>query len=58
MRRLIKTRGHYPNDWVATELVFLARRNVQRKREAHTTGWKADLTELDIPFGDRLLRKE
>ncbi|MDE0102687.1 MAG: hypothetical protein OXN89_09920 [Bryobacterales bacterium] len=57
-RRIIKTRGHYPKDWAATELVFLALLNVQRKREAHATGRKADLTEPDIPFGERLLRTE
>ena len=53
LRKIIKTRGHFPNDDAATKLLWLALRNLtgQWKRTAYA--WHAAMNQFAILYGDR-----
>ncbi len=54
LRKVIKSKGHFPSEEAALKLLFLALRNIERKwlRPAHS--WRAALAQLAVYFGDRL----
>ncbi len=54
LRKIIKTRGHFPNDQAATKLLFLALRNIEKGWKAAPKEWRPALNQFDILFGDRL----
>jgi putative transposase len=67
LRKIIKNRGHFPDDDAAIKLLYLGIRNItgrhidgegltlQRgERGTGTLGWKAALNALAVRFGDRL----
>jgi putative transposase len=67
LRKIIKTRGHFPDDDAAIKLLYLGIRNItgrhidgsgltrQRgERGTGTLGWKAALNALAVRFGDRV----
>jgi putative transposase len=56
LRKIIKTRGHFPNDDAATKLLWLALRNITVQWTANTTGWPAAMNHFAILFGDRFSR--
>ena len=56
LRKIIKTRGHFPNDDAATKLLWLALRNITVKWSANATGWPAAMNQFAILFGDRFSR--
>src|SRR5712671_1196209 len=39
LRKIIKTRSHFPSDEAATKLLYLALRNITAKWKAPPTGW-------------------
>jgi transposase-like protein len=41
LRKIIKTRGHFPNDDAATKLIWLALRNITAKWERTSHYWRA-----------------
>lgn len=53
LRKIIKTRGHFPSDEAATKLLFLALRNIVAKWRAAAPEWKAAMTHFAILFGER-----
>lgn len=53
LRKIIKNRGHFPNDEAATKLLYLALRNIIRKWNKAAPAWHAALTHFAIMFGDR-----
>jgi transposase-like protein len=53
LRKIIKTRGHFPSDDAATKLLWLALRNVMSKSVRSTREWKAAMNQFAILFGDR-----
>lgn len=53
LRKIIKTRGHFPTDEAATKLLYLALRNVLKKWRQGPHAWKAALPHFGILFGDR-----
>jgi putative transposase len=53
LRKIIKTRGHFPNDEAATKLLWLALRNITLKWVASWTAWNATLNHFAILYGDR-----
>jgi transposase-like protein len=54
LRKIIKTRGHFPSDDAATKLIWLALRNIIRKWGiAKTLYWKAALNQFAILYSDR-----
>jgi transposase-like protein len=53
LRKIIKTRGHFPNDDAATKLLWLALRNITVKWIVSTTGWDGAMNHFAILFGER-----
>ncbi|WP_235664532.1 transposase, partial [Pseudomonas amygdali] len=56
LRKIIKTRGHFPNDEAATKLIWLGLRNitVNWSRAAHD--WKGAMNQFAILYGDRFTK--
>jgi putative transposase len=54
LRKIIKTRGHFPTDEAALKLLYLAIRNIQL-RWGTAPEWKAALPHFVILFGDRFV---
>src|SRR5258708_27358129 len=54
LRKIIKTRGHFPTDEAALKLLFLALRNLSRKWERNVSReWLASLPHLMLLFDGR-----
>lgn len=53
LRKIIKTRGHFPNDESAAKLLYLALRNIIAKWTATSTPWRAAFPHLAVLFGER-----
>ena len=67
LRKLTKTRGHFPDDDAAVKLLYLGIRNItgrhidgqglireRGERGTGTLGWKAALNAFAVRFGDRV----
>ena len=54
LRKIIKTRGHFPTDEAATKLLYLALRNIH-KRWKPAPEWSAALTHFAVLFPDRFV---
>jgi transposase-like protein len=55
LRKVLKTRGHFPTDDAAGKLIFLALQNIEKKWKAKpAVEWRAALPHLKILFGSRL----
>src|SRR3954466_2665881 len=53
LRKIIKTRGHFPNDEAATKLLWLALRNITAKWERSAIYWKTAMNQFAILYADR-----
>jgi putative transposase len=53
LRKIVKTRGHFPTDEAATKLLYLALMNIQTKWRRGNHAWKAALPYFGILFGER-----
>ena len=53
LRKIIKTRGHFPSDDAATKLIWLALRNITAAWCRPTTNWKTALNQFAILYEDR-----
>lgn len=54
LRKIIKTRGHFPTDDAALKLLYLALRNISKKWQRNVSReWLAALPHLTLLFGDR-----
>jgi transposase-like protein len=56
LRKIIKTRGHFPNDEAATKLLWLALRNITLQWARHQ-GWADVMHHFVILYGDRFTRE-
>jgi putative transposase len=67
LRKIIKNRGHFPDDDAAVKLLYLGIRNItgrhidgdglvrdRGERGTGTYGWKAALNAFAVRFGDRV----
>lgn len=58
LRKVTKTRGHFPSDEAAMKLLYLGLRNISSKRGGKsgtgTSGWKVALNTLVVLFPGRL----
>ena len=67
LRKIIKNRGHFPDDDAAIKLLYLAIRNItgrhidgdglvlaRGERGTGTYGWKAALNAFAVRFGNRV----
>ena len=53
LRKVLKSRGHFPNDEAAIKLIYLALRNVIKKWQKAPANWKAVIGQFAIQFGNR-----
>src|SRR3954462_5312644 len=53
LRKIIKTRGHFPNDDAATKLIWLALRNITAKWERTAYYWRPAMNQFAILYEDR-----
>jgi putative transposase len=58
LRKIIKTRGHFPNDEAATKLIWLALRNITAKWQRMSHIWRAAMNQFAILYEDRFLRSQ
>ena len=58
LRKIIKTRGHFPSDDAASKLIWLALRNITSEwgRAAHD--WKTAMNQFAILYQDRFTRPQ
>ena len=54
IRKIIKSRGHFPNDDAATKLIWLAIQNAGHVADKTVWGWKTALNQFAIMFEDRM----
>jgi putative transposase len=53
LRKIIKTRGHFPNDDAATKLLWLALRNITAKWERTAYYWRPAMNQFAILYEGR-----
>lgn len=53
LRKVVKSRGHFPSDAAARKLLFLALRNITRKWTMPHRFWRLAANQFAIMFGDR-----
>jgi len=56
LRKIIKTRGHFPNDDAATKLIWLGLRNITANWGSAAHDWKSAMNQFAILYGDRFIR--
>lgn len=55
VRKIIKTRGHFPNDDAATKLIWLALRNISAAWSRSSPAWRPAMNQFAILYGERFL---
>lgn len=53
LRKIVKNRGHFPSDEVASKLLFLALRNIEKDWKMPPIMLKAGANQFAIPFSER-----
>jgi len=56
LRKIIKTRGHFPSDDAATKLIWLALRNITADWGRAAKEWRNAMNQFAIAYGDRFIR--
>lgn len=56
LRKIVKTRGHFPTDDAATKLLWLALRNITADWNRAAHDWKAAMNQFAILYEDRFTR--
>ena len=56
LRKIIKTRGHFPSDEAATKLIWLALRNITADWGRAANHWKSAMNQFAILYEDRFTR--
>jgi putative transposase len=54
LRKIIRSKGHFPSDDAASKLLFLALRNAEKKWLMPATTWKSAMNQFQIHFEGRL----
>jgi putative transposase len=55
VRKIIKMRGHFPNDDAAIKLIWLAIRNINDGKVRSARDWKEAMGQFAILYGDRFI---
>jgi putative transposase len=55
LRKIIKNRGHFPNDDAAIKLLYLAIRNITKDWTMPPREWRSAMNQFAILFGDRFI---
>ena len=58
LRKIIKTRGHFPSDEAASKLIWLALRNITADWSRAAPDWKAAMNQFAILYQDRFTRPQ
>ena len=58
LRKIIKTRGHFPSDDAATKLIWLALRNIGHNGGRSVREWRDAMNQFAIAYGDRFTRMD
>jgi transposase-like protein len=58
LRKIIKTRGHFPNDEAATKLLYLALRNITAEWVLPAREWKAAMQQFALLYEDRFAQAD
>jgi putative transposase len=58
VRKVCKSRGHFPNDDAARKLLFLALRNIAKKWTMPHRFWRPAANQFTIMFGERFTRPD
>ncbi len=53
LRKIIKTRGHFPSDDAATKLIWLALKNITADWSRSAREWIEAMNQFAIAYGDR-----
>ena len=53
LRKIIKSRGHFPSDEAATKLIWLALRNITAEWARPAIYWRSAMNQFAIAYGDR-----
>ena len=53
LRKIIKTRGHFPSDDAANELIWLALRNITADWSRASRDWKEAMNQFAILYAER-----
>ncbi len=56
LRKIIKTRGHFPSDDAATKLIWLALRNITAEWGRAANHWKTAMNQFAILYEDRFTK--
>jgi putative transposase len=56
LRKIIKTRGHFPSDDAATKLLWLALRNITADWGRAAKEWREAMNQFAIAYGDRFTK--
>ena len=56
LRKIIKTRGHFPSDDAATTLIWLALRNITANLSRSAHDWKQAMNQFAILYAERFIR--
>src|ERR1035437_1476652 len=54
LRKIIKNRGHFPNDEAAAKLIYLALRNITARWKMPPVFWQSAMNQFAIRYPDRL----
>jgi len=54
LRKIIKSKGHFPSDEAASKILFLALRNAEKKWLMPPKTWKSAMNQFHIQFDGRL----
>jgi transposase-like protein len=55
LRKIIKTRGHFPSDDAASKLIWLALRNITAEWDRAARHWKDAMNQFAILYADRFM---
>ena len=56
LRKILKTRGHFPSDEAATKLIWLALRNITANWARASPHWKAAMNQFAIVYKERFIQ--
>jgi putative transposase len=56
LRKIIKTRGHFPSDDAASKLIWLALRNITADWGRAANNWKTAMNQFAILYDDRFIK--
>ena len=55
LRKIIKSRGHFPSNEAATKLLWLTLRNIKAGKVRSTREWKGAMNQFAMLYGDRFV---